>query len=257
MNPTKTYQNFSYEELLSFSHKNPYRTRTLNSVEILQKEDTLEWVGLPQYTIQELQPTGWISLCACIDNPSYYSLASVSARSTLLMDLTTSLQQKTEQLKTSSLSRKRKKIYDLISSDYDQRLLEPKEVVDLVQGLCAIQQVHFIMIHKECKRISFSSDPTQWNSDYPIWIIDGKARWIANSLTQSTHHSWLSSIESEWQIQWPDWNGTKAECVAVLSTLPDWKEEDQKELKDILAKRFSRHQTLEAFKNLNQSLFPL
>jgi hypothetical protein len=111
MNPTKTYQNFSYNELLSFSQHNPYRTRTLNSVEILHKESTMDWIGLSSYTIQELQPTGWISLLVCIDNPSYYSLAPASAISPLLMDLTTTLQQKTEQLKTSSLSRKRKKIY--------------------------------------------------------------------------------------------------------------------------------------------------
>ena len=120
--PVKQYQNVSYKELISYSEKNPNRTRLLDSIEIHNikpsQETSLEMLGLKGYTAVNLNPSGVLGLMACINDPTYYSLSTVSTRTQQIIDIATKLQQQTDELKNTSISRKRKKLHDLIGSVY-------------------------------------------------------------------------------------------------------------------------------------------
>ena len=104
--------------------------------------------------------------------------------------------------------------------------------------------------------IVFSSDPSTWKRDNPVWVADYRARWVAIPSEQnaSDMHTilalWLSKIEqSGWIIQWPEVDATKTEIVEKLSVLPTWQITDKKLSKDILAARLGRANCIKVFTN--------
>jgi hypothetical protein len=102
--------------------------------------------------------------------------------------------------------------------------------------------------------ILFSSDPTTWKREHPIWIADYRGRWVAlptemNAQPLTTFLSeWLTTIEQHgWVVQWPEVDATKVELVERLSVLPNWKDTDRKLTKDILSVRLGKTSTLHLF----------
>jgi hypothetical protein len=272
--PVKQYQNVSFKELVSYSENNPNRTRTLDSIEILSvkpsQETSLDKLGLKGYTAFNLNPTGVISLFACIQDPSTYSLSNKGARTQIIIDLTTKFQEQTDELKNTSLARKRKKIYELIGSSYNGSVFEDKDYQDLFAGLAQIRNIHFVLMKSAVQEgieegekkydsslkgeVVFSSDPSTWKQENTIWIADFRSRWVAIPSEQNAQNlhkiigSWLSTIEqSGWIIQWPEVEGTKTEIVEQLSALPTWQPNDKKLTKDILAARLGRANTIKLF----------
>ena len=256
----KNYQNVSYKELLSYSQNNPNRTRELESIEIHVKPDlSLKKIGLPHFNSMNLNPSGMISLITCINDPTYYSLASISARTQLIMDTTTKLQAKTDDLKNTSLGRKRKKIRELISSAYNGSPLEDKDYYDLFNGLSMICNIQFILIKSNPENIEsnglkgeivFGSNPTNWKIDVPIWIVDYHARWVAIPSENKQNiciATWITDMENGWIVKWPEVEGTKTEIIEYLSLLPTWQATDVKINKDILAVRLGRANTIQLF----------
>ena len=263
----KQYQNVSYKELLSYSENNPNRTRTLDSIRNIKIQDTsLKNIGLPQYNSYNLNPTGPISLIACINDSMYYSLAAPSMRTQLIIDLATSLQEKTNELKNTSISRKRKKICELISAAYNGSLKEEKEYFELFSGLSVICNVQFVLVKSSVQEnieegtihngiqgeIVFASNPTNWKSDIPVWIVDYHARWVAIPSDKINTHTiignWLADIESTgWIIKWPDVDMTKTELVEYLSQSTTWQETDRKLTKDVLSARLGRSNCISVF----------
>jgi hypothetical protein len=265
--PVKQYQNVSFKELMSYSENNPNRNRVLDSIEILSvkpsQETSLDKLGLNGYTAFNLNPTGVMSLFACIQDPTNYSLSLKGARTQLIIELTTKLQEQTDQLKTTSLSRKRKKIHDLIAASYNGAVFEDKDYLDIFSGLSFMNNIHFVLLKSAVQEnieegekqydsglkgeIVFSSDPSTWKYENPIWIADYRARWVA---IPSEHHaltlhkilgSWLSTVEQTgWVIQWPQVDATKTELIELLSVLPIWQDSDKKLSKDILSARLGR-----------------
>lgn len=263
----KQYQNVTYKELLQYSQNNPNRTRQLDSIEIHNKpsqETSLKILGLKGYSSVNLNPSGILSLMAYINNPDYYSLATTSARTQLIIDLATKLQQQTDELKNTSINRKRKKLHDLIGAVYNGSTLEEKEYFELFHGLSIMCNIQFILIKSAVQEdiesdtqmnglkgeIIFSSDPTNWKSDVPVWIVDYHARWVAIS-ENSTHTmiaNWITDIENTgWIVKWPEVDGTKKEIVEYLSLLPTWQATDVKINKDILAVRLGRANCIKVF----------
>lgn len=263
----KQYQNVSYKELISYSEKNPNRTRLLDSIEIHNikpsQETSLEMLGLKGYTAINLNPSGVLGLMACINDPTYYSLSTVSTRTQQIIDIATKLQQQTDELKNTSISRKRKKLHDLIGAVYNGAQLEEKEYFEIFNGLSIMCNIQFILMKSAVQEdiesnkqiglkgdVIFSSDPTNWKSDVPVWIADYRARWVAIS-EQSLHKiiaNWITDIENTgWIIKWPEVDGTKKEIVEYLSLLPTWKETDLKMNKDILAVRLGRANCIKVF----------
>lgn len=258
----KKYQNVSYKELIAYSENNPNRHLSLEPIEIdIPQEDvTLHKLGLRGFTASTINPSGILGACTYISDPNYYYLAALNVRTQLLIDLTTELQQKTDELKNTSLSRKRKKLYDLIGGAFNNNQIDDKEYNDLIHGIAHILNIQFILIKESIQEhiennesydtnvkgeILFSSDPINWKREYPVWIIDYRGRWIAlPSEVDSTHYmiaEWLETMEqSGWTIRWPEADGTKTECVEKLSVLPSWDPIDKKLSKEILAVKLGR-----------------
>jgi hypothetical protein len=272
--PAKQYQNVSYKELITYSENNPNRNRTLESIEIHvvkpTQETSLEKLGLKGYTAVNLNPSGILSLLVCINDPAYYSLAAKNARLQLIIDLATKLQQQTDDLKNTSLSRKRKKIHDLIGAAYNGSTFEEKEYFDLFNGISLMANIQFILMKSAVQEdveegekqydsglkgeVIFSSDPVNWKSDVPVWVADYRARWVAvptDNIAQPLHKiaaTWLSSIEQNgWIIKWPEIEATKTELVEQLSLLPTWQVTDKKLTKDVLSARLGRAKSIKVF----------
>jgi hypothetical protein len=271
--PAKQYQNVSYKELIQYSTNNPNRTNKLDSIEIIATkpaEDTsLNKLGLKGYRAFNLNPTGVLSLMACIADPSYYSLSSKNVRTQTIIELATSLQEETETMKNTELSRKRRKVHDLIGASYNGSQLEEKDYLDLFHGISFMRNIHFILMKEAIQEgveegtksnsalkgeIVFSSDPVCWKKENPVWIADYRARWVAVPSEQESQDlhtflaTWISTIEQQgWIIQWPTIEATKTELVEQLSTLPTWQVTDKKLTKEILSGRLSRAKTIQLF----------
>jgi hypothetical protein len=272
--PVKQYQNVSFKELIAYSENNPNRNRTLASIEIqtasAPQETPLDKLGLKGYTAFTLNPTGVMSLFACIQDPTTYSLSAKGARAQLIIDLTTKLQEQTDELKNTALARKRRKIHDLIAASYNGSPFEDKDYLDLFSGLSLMRNCHFVLMKSAVQEdieegekqydsslkgeIVFSSDPATWKRDNPIWVADYRARWVAIPSEQGAADlhkilaTWLSTVEQTgWIVQWPEEDGTKAEIVEKLATLPTWQATDKKLSKEVLAARLGRANAIQVF----------
>ena len=272
--PIKQYQNVRFKELISYSENNPNRNRTLDSIEIQSakssQETSLDKLGLKGYTAFNLNPSGIVSLYACISDPSSYSLSAKGARLQQIIEYTTKLQEQTDELKNTSLSRKRKKIHDLIGASYNGTTFEDKDYIELFTGISLMRNINFVLMKsavqeniEEGKKqydsslkgeIVFSSDPSNWKQEDPVWMADYRARWVAipsEQHAQDLHKilaNWLSTIEQTgWVIQWPEAEGTKVEILEQLSQLPTWQQTDKKLTKDVLGARLGRANCIKVF----------
>ncbi len=275
--PAKKYQNVSFGELMDYSKTNPNRNQTLASIEIQvtkQIEDTtLDKIGLKGYKAFNLNPSGVLSLIACINDPGSYGISSKSARLQTISTLATDLQAKSDNLKNTHLARKRKKVYDLIGAAFNNSKFEAKDYLDLYAGIGAIQGLQFILMKSAEQEISesgnatniesgykgeihFSSNPENWKYDTPTWIADYYGRWVALPLDIHSRPlkgflvQWISQIEQQgWFIQWPDVDGSKVELIEKLSMFPTWDEKDKKLTKDVLSLRLGKANTIRVFTN--------
>lgn len=272
MNPVKTYQNISYKELIACSENNPNRSFALDSIEIQKSSENediyLTKLGLPNYMMHNVHPTGVLGAITCISDPGHYYLAPKNVRTQLIIDLATSLQQKTDNLKNTPIARKRKRMYDLIGEAYNCKSFEDKDYYDLFNGLTYLCNMQFILIKETVQdnieegktndsaykgEILFSSNPTTWKKEHPMHIVDYRGRWVASSHENSNGISngistWLSEIEKMgWMVQWPEIEGTKVELVEKLSKYSQ--ETDKKVVKEILSVRLGKIITLETIKS--------
>jgi hypothetical protein len=283
MSQPKKYQNVSYRELLAFASSNPNRTHALTPIERNTSSDipekTLELIGLSLFTSVNLNPAGILSIFAYIKDPNYYSFAPMNLRTEMIIDLATTLQEQTDELKNTSLGRKRKRIHELIAMAYNHAAFEDKDYYDLFHALSMMKDIHFILIkdakqeHYEGKEekekekedkekdeekkgdVFFSSDPRNWKRDHPLWVVDYRAQWIANSDTDEIYPhlpTWFSYLEEhQWIVHWPEVDGTKVELVQQLSEFPSWNELDKKLVKDVLSVRLGREKTIQLFEIWN------
>ena len=190
----KKYQNVSYKELLEYAENNPNRNRKLDSIEILPSKTssdvTLDKIGLKGYTAVTLNPSGILSLLLCIDDPNYYSITNKNTRIQQIIEIATKLQEDSDLLKNTEISRKRKKVYDLIGAAYNGTPFEEKDYLDLFCGISYLRNMHFVLMKEAIQEdieeghnlngfkgeIVFSSNPIMWKKDNPIWIADYRAR---------------------------------------------------------------------------------
>jgi len=270
--PVKKYQNVSYKELLAFSEMNPNRGRTLATLAQtpLKIDSSLDKLGLKGYTAASISPSGILSILACITDPNYYALAPKHARTQMLIELSTSLQEQTDKLTHANLIRRRKKIHDLIGAAYNGAFFEDKEYMELFHAIGCMRNLQFILMKEAVQdkiedhdveynsslkgEILFSSPPNTWKHDTPTWVVDYRAQWVAIPSEQCAVpmnqwlSTWLSTVEQKgWTVQWPEVEGTKTELIDKLIMYPDWKETDRKMLKETLALRLGRLQTMSIF----------
>jgi hypothetical protein len=274
--PIRQYQNVSFKELMTYSENNPNRDRTLDSIEIIPVKPTLETsldkLGLKGYKAFTLNPTGILSLVACINDPNNYAFSPKNVRTQLIIELATKLQERTDELKNTALSRKRKKIHDLIGATYNGATLEDKDYSDLYLGISFLTNTNFVLMKSAVQEnveegekqydsslkgeIVFSSDPSNWKQDQAVWIADYRARWVAVPTENSASNIhkilgiWLATVEQTgWIVQWPEVDATKTELVEKLSQSPSWQITDKKLTKEVLALRLGRANTVKVFTN--------
>lgn len=272
--PVKQYQNVSYRELIQFSQQNPNRNRALAPIEIhtpAAKEDpSLQSIGLNGYLSLSMNPVGLLSILACIQDPGYYSACQKNNRQQMITDLVTALQLESDDLKNGPLSRKRKKIYELLGVCFNGGAMEDKDYLDLYYAFDVLRHIQFIMIKEAVQEktedqeqeyesglkgeIHFSSPPSLWKAEHPVWIVDYKGNWVAVHMDLNTPPikeyvgEWLEQMEQQgWIVQWPEVDATKTELVSILSQLPTWKETDKKLSKETLALRLGKQQSMRVF----------
>ena len=270
----KQYQNVSIKDLLSYSNNNPNRNRTLDSIEIVSdkssQETSLDKLGLKGYNAFNLNPSGIMSLYACIQDPGTYYISNKGARQQIIIDNTTKLQEQTDTLKNTALGRKRRKIHDLIGASFNRSAFEDKDYLELFSGIALMRDIHFVLMKSVVQdniedgekqydsslkgEVVFSSDPSTWKKENPIWVADYRGHWVAIPSEQHAQDlnkilaTWLSTIEQTgWVIQWPEADGTKTELVEQLSVLPTWQITDKKLVKEVLAVRLGRANCIKLF----------
>jgi hypothetical protein len=268
MNPIKKYQNVSYKELVGYSASNPNKNKQLKPI-VYHKvpEKSLNKLGLEDYSVSAINPVGILGLIAYISDPNYYYIAPKNARIQIVSDLCTKLQEQTDDLKNTSLGRKRKKIYDLIGASFNGTLDEDKEQYNLFTYLGTMCKIQFIIIKEAIQEsiaeekkeqpiiaengikgeILFSSDPSMWSSSNPVWIVDYRAQWIAVPLDTNTIpiykiiDDWLTTMsQTGWIIQWHEVDSTKTELIEMLSVFPSWDESMKKMSKNVLSAKLGR-----------------
>jgi hypothetical protein len=270
---TTKYKNISFNELNDCIKNNPNKNHKLSSIEIKpiikSQYNSLESLGLKDYNSFNLTPSGILSMFTYILHQDTYSILPLSSKSTIISELATTLQQKTDELKNTHLSRKRKKIHDLIGASYNSPVMDDKEYLELFNGLSFLTNNNFILLKSTTNDdtkldltefsgsgykgdIYFSSDPNNWRKETPIWIADYKGRWIATTESYDKTYillpTWLLYCEQNgWIIQWPEIDGTKEYIIEQLSLLPTWNLADKSHKKEILSKRLGKSKVLELF----------
>ena len=273
MQTPKVYQNVSIAQLLDWSKRNPNRGHSLAPIRIQQTVDakkalgtSMEFLNLPTYT--SVPVPSMLGVVAWIRDPLFAD-ATTSIRTTMIRDLATTLQTDCEGLGGGPFARKRRRIHDGIGSVLHGTIIKENEWLDIYSGLAHLLGVHFVYVRdakgveedREDKpeelqgaskgSISFSSEPSTWDREKPVWIVDYHARWIAvtddETPTREILMEWLGEAErSGWIVDWPIVEDTKEALVRELSDHPTWKGSDSKLLKADLAKRLGRIRTIRA-----------
>jgi hypothetical protein len=270
--PPKTYQNVSIAQLLEWSQKNPNRGHELPPIQIqaAATEDhgsSLKGMYLPTYSaIPVPNPIG---LFAWIRDPMFAD-ASPSVKNTIIRDLVTKLQTDCETLAGSRFARKRRRIIDGIGAVFHGTPpIKDEEFRDVLCACAHLTQTNLIFIRDAAQleenaetkieefgfakgSVSFSSNPSSWSKETPIWLVDSHGRWLASPLTDAPFSGqflhWLDEMGSNgWIIEWPQVDATKDYIVEELKRHPTWKASDSKLLKGELAVRLGRIQVLQAF----------
>ena len=273
MATTKVYQNVSIGQLLDWSKRNPNRGHSLEPIRIQQTVEAKKDLGTSMAPLhlsayQSVPVPSLLGVAAFLKDPLFAD-ATTSVRTTIMRDLATSLQTECETLAGSSFARKRRRIFDGIGSVLHGTPVKEEDWISLYSGVGHLLGVHFVFV-RDAKgveedredrpeelqgaskgSISFSSDPSTWDSEKPVWIVDYHARWLAvteeDTPTRQIVWSWLDTVaQNGWIVDWPVVDETKEALVRELSEHVTWKASDTKLLKGELAKRLGRLRTMKA-----------
>jgi hypothetical protein len=205
-----------------------------------------------------------------MEDPHTYAISTPAIRSQQNIEYCTRLQERTDELRNSPLSRKRKRIYELLGMIYNEsHLTKEEDYNDLFRAMEVFQDAHFVLMNRavqdtmetdskgEQNTIRFSSSPLLWKRDRPVWLVDALGRWMAvptdtDLPLASELADWLLLMtEKGWVVKWPEAEGNKTEIVEQLTTLGKWEESDKKFMKDILAERLGKEKSLHLFRTWN------
>ena len=267
------FQNVSIAQLFEWSKRNPNRGHSLAPIRIQQAVDAKEVIGtsmaplfLPTYS--SVPVPNMLGVIAWIRDPMFAE-AQTSVRTTILRDLATTLQTECDTLSGSSFARKRRRVHDGIGTILHGKVVKEEDWKDIFSALGHLTGVHFVFVRdakgveedREDKpeellgaskgSISFSTEPSTWDRERPIWIVDYHARWIAVSEDEESCRDilldWLGQAErGGWIVDWPIVDDTKEAIIRELCDDCSWRSIDAKLLKAELAKRLGRLRTIRA-----------
>jgi hypothetical protein len=259
-------QDFPFSQVVEWIKINPNRCKQLAPIEVsyvqsmdnIDEQDnylTLESIGLPTFQCVSLKVGGPLAAIGWIKDQIYRN----EQRPERLRELATEWQKATDNL-SDSLVRRRKKIHDGIGSLINST--ECKDWLEVFGGLALMNNVQLVFVRQNSegeeseseKKILFSSDPSLWSAENSTWIVDYNARWIGVPVNENGQSglapiiNWLEDAESHgWIVEWGVVKGaTKAELLEVFSTMPSWRPEMKKLLKDDLAYRLGRARAIQA-----------
>jgi len=111
--------------------------------------------------------------------------------------------------------------------------------------LTKLGNLQTILIGKDT--IKFVPEITKWNKTQTFYILsDDLTRvWKPYSNINNKLLDWLGKMETKYTIEWPEFEGTKAEMIEWYSSRPDWKVEYSKLKKEELSNKISRLQVFE------------
>lgn len=286
MNVRPQHQNVSFAQLIEWGKTNPNMSKNIApigiqnqcEIESSSSDNTLGSIGLTEFESITLTPSGTLGAIAWMSDPAYPYL-SVRARQSHLREMATRLQELSDKLTNTTLSRKRRKIHDGIGALANTGAVKPADTLELFSciGQMLELQIIFVQMSKveerekeddkdrgevdadveagdyvsDEKTIYFSSNPVNWSIDRKTYVVDYYGRWIATPQTDNafkTLVNWIEDIEVHgWIVQWHiDALQTKEAIVADLSLRPSWRPEHSKLKKDILARRLAKYNTINA-----------
>lgn len=281
-------QNLAFSELAQWAKTNPNKCKLtpigiLKSVDAVKvpEENTLDNIGLKQFESITLSPSGMLGTIAWLSDTTYQN-SPLNIRMGLLRNTATSLQEKTDTLQGTHLSRKRRKIHDGIGNLANNGTVKPEEWLDLFSSLAYMIDTQLIFIKMQTveetgeeredregrgaekegegadKMIFFSSNPESWTPEKKTYIVDYHGRWVASPTTEDAVKDipeWVSDLDTNgWVVEWHTNNSmTKEEIVNILSRLPAWQDTHAKLKKDVLLRRLARVCTIDACRRVYSS----
>lgn len=261
----KSFRNVSITDIINWIKTNPNRERKL--VHNSEKKDipyNLENIGLRNVETIILDPPNILSVIKYLEDPMF-EITSISDRLSLVRNAVPDLIEKINNIKHNKLSRKRKRIVELLSNSVDNVPINTDDMKLLYEGLSFIKNLQFVLVSADPiinplegsedynKIIYFSSNPINWSKDNPVHIVDFRSKWIAkfSNSTNINIRSWLETLERNmWTIEWPYDDITKKEALEQLENTPIWKNEFRKFLKEDLTVVLGKHKTLETLQTL-------
>lgn len=265
------YQNYSFDQLWEFIQTNPNNGICLDKPGRIPTDYTQppssQSLGLDGFQFQFLKPSGLLSVFTYIATPLFRDAAPHLAKALRLEFGTEFLSSLESKIAGTRFLRKRKNIQESMNSLINIPGILTKDVEQTVGLLCDVQNIQAILVSNfstehgqeqtTSPRILFSSDPGDWNSEKQTWIFDINGAWIMDQVSDAPHislSSWVEDKEKEgWIVEWPVANADvkKTDMVECLRESIFWTTADEKQKKDVLAPRYSRHRALVGLRTIS------
>lgn len=208
-------QNVSFHELISWSEKNPNRSKSLTPIEICtdsdilrmremssKEENTLETIRLSNFESVTLTPSGILSAIAYATDTIYQN-SSAKARQILLRDFATRLQIATDNLAGTALGRKRRKIHDGIGALSNSSTIKPEDWLDLFSSLAVMNNVQLIFVQLSKVEVTETDYKNALQSKLPQnEVIDGDDETFQKTIYFSHNPSLWSNTKKTWIVDY-------------------------------------------------------
>jgi hypothetical protein len=235
--------NIKFEELVSFIEKNPNKTKKLAYETDKENEELIKLPGGSSNWIYYLiEPSEIVSSYLYLANDMYI-IAPIMSKNNYLLEAKNTLITKINNYKDGKVGRLRKKALDFMSKTQDK--LTKEELMQLWYVLVTIGGYQTILLGKD--KIHFIPDITKWNKNKQFYILtdDLTRLWKPYTNVMNKLIEWLELMETKYEIEWPEFEGTKTEMVEWYSVRSDWKAEYNKLKKEELSKKIGRLQVFE------------
>lgn len=270
MNNNNKRMNVSFTEICNFVKQNPNQSDKLTPIEVTfisskKENNILDSLFLSTHTSISLSPFSPLSTVAWIHSPDF-RFAFSSIKNSIIREFATKIQEKTNLLQGTPVSRKRKQMHDIVGALSNNSRLNDKEMIEFYNVISYMLNIQLVLIKKKdtheedktqedvlCKdsskgEIIFGSNPLEWKRITPIWIADYYGGWIADTRNDEKKETWeilgewLDNCENDgWIISWKEYDGKKDEILKELEDYPCYNPIlDKKLKKEELSKKLGK-----------------
>jgi hypothetical protein len=250
--------------------QNPNQSDKLTPIEVTfisskKENNILDSLFLSTHNSIGLSPFSPLSTVAWIHSAAF-RVAFPSIKNSIIREFATKIQEKTNLLQGTPVSRKRKQMHDIVGALSNNSRLNDKEMIEFYNVISYMLNVQLVLIKKKdtheedktqedilCKdsskgEIIFGSNPLEWKRTTPIWIADYYGGWIADTSDDEKKETWeilgewLDNCENDgWVISWREYDGKKDEILKELEDYPCYNPLlDKKLKKEELSKKLGK-----------------